>query len=159
MTSKNRTTLSKLISTISTSDFLETLLTNKVLSNEKQTAFGVFSAYADQMKTVRDKRNEQLRVAAFAGDLTTIQLCVESGAEINSCREDNTTPLWFAAAKGQYKAVQYLLKHGADSTIADKDGALPVMLAAQEGHLEIVKLLVQPDTLGNVASVTTLSTP
>ena len=158
MTSKNQNTLAQLIFSISNAAFLSELLTNSCLSNEKQMAYGVFSAYADQMKAVRDKRNEQLRVAAFAGDMNTIKLCLVNGADVNSRRDDNTTPLWFAAAKGQFDAVTLLLAQGADSCIADKDGALPVMLAAQEGHLEVVKLLVQPDTLGNVASTTTLST-
>lgn len=75
--------------------------------------------------------------------------------DVNSRREDCTTPLWFAAAKGQEAAVRYLIKNGADSSIADKDGALPVMLAAQEGHLDIVRLLLEPDLHKNVPEAST----
>ena len=158
MSTKNRTTLSQLISSISTPDFLEIFLTDKRNKDERSTAYAVSSAYADQLTTVCNKRNEKLRVAAFAGDMETIHTCVENGADVNSRREDCTTPLWFAAAKGQEAAVRYLIKNGADSSIADKDGALPVMLAAQEGHLDIVRLLLEPDLHKNVPEASTLAT-
>ena len=158
MTSKNQTTLSQAISTVSAPEFLTILLTDKKCAEDRKETFKVCSVFADQMRTVCEKRNERLRVAAFAGDMPVILECVESGADVNSCRDDRTTPLWFAAAKGQLKAVSYLLESGANAAIADKDGALPVMLAAQEGHLDIVSLLLQPDVSGNIPDASTLAT-
>lgn len=167
MTTKNQTTLSLCLNTFAKPHWLRMFLgvptaqgldTKPKCANERQAAFTLASKWFDQIKARQDSRNERLRVASFAGDLHEVEAMIFAGADVNSLRDDHTTPLWFASAKGRLATVKILLQHGANPNLADKDGALPVMLAAQEGHVEIVKTLLESGSSADGCEPATVAT-
>lgn len=84
-----------------------------------------------------------LHVAASSGQVETVKLLLESGADLNARGLRGETPLLLAAGAGQAQVVEALLVAGADSNIATKEGRTPLHRAAMEGNLEAVKALLK----------------
>nr|XP_034330309.1 uncharacterized protein LOC117690361 isoform X1 [Crassostrea gigas] len=75
--------------------------------------------------------------------LSTIDLLVKKGADINlSCNYGNTA-LNISCCNGQDSIAQFLLDHGADINLGDIEGYSPLHNAAQNGHDSTVKLLLK----------------
>jgi len=96
--------------------------------------------------------------AAREGDLDTVKVLVEAGADVNQKTNYGWTPLLTATNNKNYKIGKYLLEHGADPNIPNNGGWRPLYLATDnrniEGgdypvrppdmdHLEFIKLLLQ----------------
>ena len=74
-----------------------------------------------------DQRNLEFKTAlheaAQTGHHEAVRLLLESGAEVDSLKRADWTPLMLAATKaGNVKAVEELLEAGADPHIKDKGG-------------------------------------
>lgn len=55
-----------------------------------------------------------LHWSCFYGQLQSVQLLVQFGAEVNRLAPDMVSPLLMAAAGGHHEVVRFLLQHGAD---------------------------------------------
>ncbi|MBP7190074.1 MAG: ankyrin repeat domain-containing protein, partial [Rickettsiaceae bacterium] len=86
-----------------------------------------------------------LHLAAFSGDLGTVQFLYNNGANIDINKTDVTrsTPLHLAAFSSDLGTVQFLYNNGANIDInkTDSRGHTPLHLAALRGNLETVKFL------------------
>jgi uncharacterized protein len=96
--------------------------------------------------------------AARQGDLESVKLLLEYGADVNQQTEGGWTPLLTAVQNRYYGLAAFLLEHGADPSLQNKGGWSPLYIATDnrniEGgdyptrkpdrdHLEIIKLLVE----------------
>ncbi len=96
--------------------------------------------------------------AARQGDIESVKVLLEHGAEVNGQTEGGWTALLAAVQNRNYKLAQLLLEHGADPKIQNKGGWSPLYLAtdnrnieggdyptrkADMDHLAIIELLIE----------------
>jgi len=96
--------------------------------------------------------------AARQGDLESVRLLLEHGADVNAQSEGGWTPLLTAVQNRYYVLASFLLEHGADPKIQNQGGWSPLYLATDnrniEGgdyptrkpdmdHLQIIRLLIE----------------
>ncbi len=113
-------------------------------------------------KLRRENKKEQggltpLVFAARQGDMDSVKILVDHGADVNETTQYGWTALLTATQNRYYKIGKYLLDHGADPNIANKGGWTPLYIATDnrniEGgdypvrkpdmdHLEFIKLLL-----------------
>jgi ankyrin repeat protein len=85
--------------------------------------------------------NEDILLAAKAGDGPGVEAALASGASVNA-RGDDLTPLMLAAIYGHAKVATLLLDRAANLNARNSVGWSPLYLAAQNGNLDVVKLLL-----------------
>ena len=98
---------------------------------------------ADVMLMTRNTQSVPLEEAAASGDLSTVQLLLQSGADLNYRDRDGWSAIHWAAEEGYYEVVSLLLKHGANTNGISSYGTSPLHCAANGGHNEIVNELLQ----------------
>jgi hypothetical protein len=81
--------------------------------------------------------------AAIAGDLPTIKVLLDKGADINTKATDGSTPLIYAAQNGRISVVETLLKKGADVNLPNNGGSTAIGLASFMGDTNIAKMLLE----------------
>lgn len=84
-----------------------------------------------------------LHSAASTGDLKTVQLLLDRGADVSERAGDDSTPLTLSATDGHYMIVRLLLDRGADITERGPHGYTALHLAAEVGHTDVVVLLLE----------------
>jgi len=85
-----------------------------------------------------------LMAAAHTGDIPTLELLLEAGAEVNARNEHGGTALMYAAESGHNAAVALLLDAGAEiDAVESSVGHTALFRAAQSGHLHTVRLLIE----------------
>lgn len=72
-----------------------------------------------------------LHIRISWGDIKTTELLLDSGAEVNSRREDGWTPLMIAAIGGHAEIVQLLLQRGAVPNIRNNDDKTALQLTEE----------------------------
>jgi ankyrin repeat protein len=82
-----------------------------------------------------------LQGAAEESELTTIELMVIDGIDIDGQNEDGQTLLHWAAQQGRTDAVELLIQHGAALDILDRAGKTPLQAAEERGQTEVAALL------------------
>ena len=98
---------------------------------------------ADLMLMTRSTQSVPLEEAAASGDLATVQLLLQSGADVNYRDHDGWSAIHRAAEEGHYDVVSLLLKHGANVNGISSYGTSPLHCAANGGHNEIVNELLR----------------
>ena len=85
-----------------------------------------------------------LHIAARNGDIQTVQLLVDCGADVNALNGDKQTPLHTAAGgeKDCPELCSMLLEHNAKIDAVDKDGNQPLHLACRKYHTKTGRLLL-----------------
>lgn len=84
----------------------------------------------------RDQKGRTpLHLAAEKGNIRSVRVLVEGGADRNARCNDGRTPLHRAAATGDRRMVEMLLEIGADPTITDDRGRSSLDIARDEGHV------------------------
>jgi RNA polymerase sigma-70 factor (ECF subfamily) len=82
-----------------------------------------------------------LPAAAEESELTTIELMLVDGVDIDAQNEVGQTLLHWAVQQGRADAVELLIRHGAALDIQDKSGHTPLRTAVEHGYVEIAQLL------------------
>ena len=82
-----------------------------------------------------------LQATAEESELTTIELMLVDGVDIDAQNEAGQTLLHWAAQRGRLDAVELLIRHGAALDIEDKSGQTPLQSALERGHAEVAELL------------------
>ena len=87
--------------------------------------------------------SEALFTAIEKGDVETVRLLVEAGADVNAAEGfGGNTPLHEAVEEGNAEIVQILVDAGADIEAEGFMGQTPLSLAAEEGASEIMQILL-----------------
>ena len=74
-----------------------------------------------------------LMFAAQAGDLDSVRILLEAGADVHEGTPDDGSPLVLASFNGHEKVALFLLEKGADPNATDGYGITPLHWALQEG--------------------------
>ena len=77
-----------------------------------------------------------LVLAAREGDLDTVKVLVEAGADVNQVTRYGWSPLLTATQNRNYQIGKYLLAHGADPNRANNGGWTPLYLATDNRNIE-----------------------
>lgn len=79
-------------------------------------------AHPDAAKAVTQHKVTPLHTAAHLGEIETVTMLLDHGADVNAAGYEGRTPLHTAARTGHAHIVTLLLAHGADSTLTDEKG-------------------------------------
>jgi ankyrin repeat protein len=111
--------------------------------------------------------------AARQGDIESVKVLAEAGADVNEVTQYGWSPLLTATQNKYYKVGAYLLDHGANPNIANKGGWTPLYIATDnrniEGgdypvrmpdmdHLDFIKLLLEKDADPNARAIDSTET-
>ena len=77
-----------------------------------------------------------LVLAAREGELESVKLLVENGADVNQVTEYGWTPLLTATNNRHYGLARYLIERGANPNIPNKGGWTPLYLATDNRNIE-----------------------
>ena len=88
--------------------------------------------------------DELLLKAVLDGDINTVKLQIESGADVNVTDEHNRDVLWFSILGGYTEIAKILISEGADVDEAGS-GWAPLHIATEVGNKEIVEILIKED--------------
>jgi|DewCreStandDraft_1066081.scaffolds.fasta_scaffold04585_3 ankyrin repeat protein len=100
--------------------------------------------------------DEQLLLAAFRGDLSEVNACLERGADVNARDRYGYSALNEAAREGHLEVVKRLVEAGADIENTGGADITPLMSAAFAGQFDTVEFLlakgaeVRNDLLANI---------
>jgi len=94
-----------------------------------------------RQEVVNSDANVLLR-AIFVGNVTLVQLLLDSGAHINAADDDGSTPLHEATYYNHPEIVMLLLERGADRNLVNRDGKTALMLA-RELRREIIAQILE----------------
>src|SRR5262245_3722423 len=82
-----------------------------------------------------------VHAAAAAGDVETMRLLLDHGADVNARQQLGHTPLHGAASTGNQAMADLLLARGADRGAKSDDGKTAADIAEQRGHPELARRL------------------
>lgn len=88
----------------------------------------------------KHQENTPLILASKRGDLKTMEVLIDSGAEINLTDIHGRTPLHFASAQGRGDLVRFLLERKASPHLQDRDGKYPKEYADESLKTEFQEL-------------------
>ncbi|KAI1289878.1 Ankyrin repeat domain-containing protein 16 [Halotydeus destructor] len=84
-----------------------------------------------------------LHFAAQSGQVDTAQLLLDSGAQVDSLKRADWTPLMMACTKRSLNMIRLLIEKGkANVELKNKDGWTAFHLASRQGHLDIISYFV-----------------
>ena len=101
-------------------------------------SFGINTSYAVQNERIT---NKTLHKAAGEGDLASVKLLIENGANVKE-KVDGFTPLHSAAERGHKDVVELLIQNGANVNAKGNQNWTPLHLAATSGKPDVVELLI-----------------
>lgn len=97
---------------------------------------------ASMSATQNTQQTQPLQEAAASGNLPTVRLLLESGADPNHRDRDGWSAIHWAAEEGHLEIVHLLLEVGANPNAVSSYGTSPLHCAANGGHVSIVSLLL-----------------
>ncbi len=110
----------------------------------REKSFGVVRTLALDSRTLIDAPNAQketaLMFAALHGDLETVKVLIQKGAEVN---REGWSPLHYAASSGHTQVIKFLLENHAYIDAASPGNVTPLMLTARHTHTSASRLLVE----------------
>ncbi len=87
-----------------------------------------------------------IHMASENGDITTLKILVEAGADLSKLNRVGQSALTIAARFGRVEVVDYLLRSGANPNHAGEEYLLtPLMGAGVNGNVQIVEALINAD--------------
>ena len=103
-----------------------------VQASVERSAFGVLP----------QELGSALLTAAMIGDIASLELLLDRGADVNATDGSARTPLLEAVFGGHLDVVDLLLRRGADVNAQDYDGWTALMEASSKGRTQTVRLLL-----------------
>ncbi|KAI3323848.1 ankyrin [Xylariaceae sp. AK1471] len=83
-----------------------------------------------------------LHIAAWNGNIDSVKLLLERGAQVDSCTKDRgCTPLHLAAQRGHQEIVKLLLDRGAELYTQTHRGSTARMLAIRGNHQHVARVI------------------
>lgn len=76
----------------------------------------------------------------FTGLERTVQLMIDSGAEVNSVNKFNNSALMLAAQAGHAKTVELLIERGANVNILANNGDTALIAATSNGKVKLTRI-------------------
>jgi ankyrin repeat protein len=95
------------------------------------------------VNAVDDTTRTALHEAAEHGNLSTVKILLENGADVDANDIWHWTPLHRAATQGGWQVVDALIRHGANITLKASGRKTSLDLACDHGQLEIIRLLIR----------------
>ena len=86
---------------------------------------------------------ENLFNASLYGNLETVKILLEQGADVDLQSNDGNTALIYASRDGNLETVKFLLEQGADINLQSNDGWTALIMALRFGNLGIMKFLLE----------------
>ncbi|XP_064488609.1 ankyrin repeat domain-containing protein 16-like isoform X1 [Ornithodoros turicata] len=95
-----------------------------------------------------------LHEAAQASQPEALKLLLHLGAQVDSLKRADWTPLMLACTKSDLVTIQLLIRAGASVALKNKDGWTPFHIACREGHYDIILYLLNtfPDAWKNCST-------
>jgi ankyrin repeat protein len=123
---------------------LGTPLMHAIAMKQKEVISLLFSHGAKVNILAGEPLATALAHAAGLGDIFSMGLLLDAGAEIDLPNGNGITPLMVAADAGQCEAMQLLLKRGAQVNLqaAGGDNNSALHYAARSGHIQAIKILI-----------------
>lgn len=90
---------------------------------------------------IRELGGPALCHAAGDGCLAVVRYLLDTGVDINSRGDSQSTPVLRAAKEGRTAMVQFLVERGADLTIHNKFGYRPYTAARANGHMKTARYI------------------
>ncbi|XP_068755474.1 transient receptor potential cation channel subfamily A member 1-like [Montipora capricornis] len=88
--------------------------------------------------------NTALHLAVLnLNDVKTVELCLDSGADVNILTSNSVTPLHLAASKGNIEVADFLISRGANVHIKDGDSKTPLHMAAIFNQTRLIEFLLE----------------
>lgn len=128
---------------------------SKIVTSERNQLFGAaragdeitLSYLLNERRMTPDLRDRYgvtpLMEACETGQLASVELLVEAGAEVNATDKETSTVLMHACGGASTpKIVQYLIDHGALVNERDASGCTALTMAAAHGDVGIVRALL-----------------
>jgi Ankyrin repeats (3 copies) len=95
--------------------------------------YQLFRLNREKDKAVRKQKEKEL--------LTTMELVLKNGADVDAPVEGKRTPLMLAAKSGSLPMVKLLVKYGAKIEAKSDEGETAASLAKEEGYSDIVEFI------------------
>ena len=86
-------------------------------------------------------KETELIEAVKAGECSTVESLLDSGADVNHRFEQGWTALSFAAGRGDLAMVKLLVERGADIFSVGRDNRTPYQVALAAGRVDVMKYL------------------
>ncbi|MBI4902807.1 MAG: ankyrin repeat domain-containing protein [Acidobacteria bacterium] len=97
-------------------------------------------------------RNPLIAAASCPGNLATVKLLLDKGANPNTAGPDGVSPITAAASNGDFAIVEALMARGADPKSRDKTGITTLQSAATWLNVPAVKMLLAKGVDVNAAN-------
>ncbi|XP_075691426.1 inversin [Rhinoderma darwinii] len=84
-----------------------------------------------------------LHAASLSGQISTVRVLLDSGAQVDAADVVKHTPLFRACEMGHREVISTLIKGGAKVQLVDKDGRSPLHWAALGGNANVCQILIE----------------
>ncbi|KAM8934260.1 inversin [Pelodytes ibericus] len=90
-----------------------------------------------------------LHAASLSGQISTVRILLENGAQVDAADVMKRTPLFRACEMGHRELIHTLIKGGAKVQLVDKDGRSPLHWAALGGNANVCQILIENNINAN----------
>ena len=102
-------------------------------------------ANVTKLTPMQKELDDKLISAARDGDILSVRVLIENGADVNAKDELGKTVLHLATREGHVEIVKILIEKGADVDVKDNERYTALHWATLDGHIEIAKILIEMD--------------
>ena len=100
-------------------------------------------ANVTKLTPMQKERNDRLLIAAKNGDINSVKVLIERGADVDARNWLGRTALHEAVLYKHIEIAKMLIENGADVDAKDKWERTALHAAAKEGTIEIAKILIE----------------